>query len=56
MEAKMEAATIEAAQLAAKQVGRRLQPWIQREKEKHMQRAVADWKTWLRQDWQTLGS
>src|SRR5713101_8454160 len=40
MEAGMEAATSEAAQLVAKQVVEDLRPWIQSEKEEHIRRAV----------------
>src|SRR2546425_171244 len=40
MEAKLEAATSEAAELVAKQVVEDLQPWIQHEKEEHIRRAV----------------
>jgi DNA-binding transcriptional regulator YhcF (GntR family) len=40
MEANLEAATSEAAQLVAKQVVEDLHPWIQREKEEHIRRAV----------------
>jgi DNA-binding transcriptional regulator YhcF (GntR family) len=40
MEAKLEAATSEGVQLVAKQVVEDLQPWIQREKEEHIRRAV----------------
>jgi DNA-binding transcriptional regulator YhcF (GntR family) len=40
MEAKMEAATSEAAQLVAKQVVDDLRPWVQREKEERVKRAV----------------
>ncbi len=41
MEAKMDAATSEAAELVAKQVVESLQPWIEREKSEHIRRAVA---------------
>jgi hypothetical protein len=41
MEAKMEAATNEAAQLVTKQVVEELRPWIEREKTEHIRRAVA---------------
>jgi DNA-binding transcriptional regulator YhcF (GntR family) len=40
MEAQMEAATSETAQLVAKQIVDELQSWIQREKEEHIRRAV----------------
>src|SRR5262249_33714294 len=40
MEAKMEAATTEAAQLVAKHVVEELRPWIEREKSEHIRRAV----------------
>jgi hypothetical protein len=40
MEAKLEAATSEAAQLVARQVVEDLRPWVQREKEEHVKRAV----------------
>jgi hypothetical protein len=40
MEAKMEAATTEAAQLVAKQIVEDLGPWIEREKAEHIRRAV----------------
>jgi DNA-binding transcriptional regulator YhcF (GntR family) len=41
MEAKMEAATSEAAELVAKQVVEELQPWMEQEKAEHIRRAVA---------------
>src|SRR6516164_6026468 len=41
MEAKMQAATTEAAELVAKQVVEELRPWIEREKSEHIRRAVA---------------
>jgi hypothetical protein len=41
MEANMEAATTEAAQLVAKQIVEDLGPWIEREKAEHIRRAVA---------------
>ena len=40
MEARMEIATTEAADLAAKQFMADLQPWIEREKAEHIRRAV----------------
>src|SRR5262249_10009056 len=40
MEAKMEAATNEAAELVTKQVVEELRPWIEREKSEHIRRAV----------------
>ena len=40
MEARMEIATTEAADLAAKQFMTELQPWIEREKAEHVQRVV----------------
>ena len=40
MEARIEIATTEAADLAAKQVMAELQPWIEREKAEHVRRAV----------------
>jgi len=40
MEARMEMATTEAADLAAKQFMAELQPWIEREKAEHVKRAV----------------
>ena len=41
MEARMEIATTEAADLAAKQFMAELQPWIEREKAEHIKRIVA---------------
>ena len=41
MEARMEIATTEAADLAAKQFMAELQPWIEREKAEHIRRIVA---------------
>ena len=41
MEAKIEAATTEAAELVTKQVVEELRPWIEREKSEHIRRAVA---------------
>jgi hypothetical protein len=41
MEARMEMATTEAADLAAKQFMAELQPWIEREKAEHIKRIVA---------------
>jgi DNA-binding transcriptional regulator YhcF (GntR family) len=41
MEATMEAATSEAAQLVAKEIVEDLRPWIQRETAEHIKRAVA---------------
>ena len=40
MEAKLAAATSEAAQLVAQQVVEELRPWIEREKAEHIKRAV----------------
>jgi hypothetical protein len=40
MEAKLEAATTEAAQLVARELVEELQPWIEREKAEHIKRAV----------------